>query len=132
MRHEKHRCCCCWCPGPQLAGCVAAVAVHLPGHHLLPDQTSCSAMAHNLEHPTPPRLPSLFLQNVVVLPALQLSFPIFDDVAHPIVKLMLNSECPIIGVFPLSSAGQPPSEWGCGMLSLLPLWGDVSVLRFLI
>lgn len=71
-------------------------------------------MSRALEHPTPPRLPALFLDGVIILPALQLSIPIPEDVAQPLVKLVQNSEYPIIGVFPLPAAGQPPTQWGCG------------------
>lgn len=81
-------------------------------------------MSRVLEHPTPPRLPALFLDGVIILPALQLSIPISEDVAQSLVKLVQNSEYPILGVFPLPAAGQLPTQWGCGTFSRYVLFGS--------
>lgn len=71
-------------------------------------------MARRLEHPTPPTLHCLFLQGTIILPALQMTLPVSDDVARPLIKLIQTSEYPMVGVFPLSPTGQAQHQWGCG------------------
>jgi hypothetical protein len=84
-------------------------------------------MSRRVEHPTPPQLHCLFLQGTVIFPALQITLPISDELARPIVKLVQTLDFPIIGVFPLSTSGPPYSRCGCGMrlLSTVVLDGAV-------
>ncbi|KAF8305834.1 ATP-dependent protease La [Clavulina sp. PMI_390] len=70
-------------------------------------------MSRVLDHPTPPRLPTLFLDNIAILPALQLSVPIPEDIARAIAKHVQASEYPMLGVFPLPGPGKPPLRSGC-------------------
>lgn len=72
-------------------------------------------MARRVEHPTPSQLHCLFLQGVVILPALQITFPVSNELAQPLVKLVQQLDYPIIGVFPLPAGDRPYSRYGCGM-----------------
>ncbi|KAF8331857.1 Lon protease C-terminal proteolytic domain-containing protein [Cantharellus anzutake] len=68
----------------------------------------------HFEHPRPPTLPVLFLPSpAVVLPALTVTVPITDDILRPLVKLVQQSDYPILGVFPFLGNDAPIHEWGC-------------------
>lgn len=85
-------------------------------------------MAKNIDGPLPALLPLLALPHPhILLPALQLTIPISNDLVRPLVSIVRSSEHPIIAVVPLQPAqGQGNGEyheWGCG--TLLVVFGSI-------